>query len=106
MPDPRDVTTRAEFAAALTGLREQAGLSVRQVAAQAGAHRAHSTVGDWCSGRGLPSLSSQPLLVDVLATCGVTAEAEVGAWLAAWHRARRAPAGRAGGPAPYRGLAS
>ncbi|MEV4141961.1 WD40 repeat domain-containing protein [Dactylosporangium sp. NPDC049742] len=106
MPEPCEVTTRAEFAAALTGLRERAGLTVRQVAARAGAHRAHSTVGDWFAGRGLPSLSSQPLFVNALAACGATGPEEVDAWLEAWHRVRRAPAPRADAPPPYRGLAS
>ncbi|GAA1569945.1 hypothetical protein GCM10009827_109680 [Dactylosporangium maewongense] len=103
MSDPADVQTRADFARELTRIRERAALTVRQVAAKAGADRAHSTIGDWFAGRGLPSLSSQDLLVRVLSVCG---ETEVAPWLAAWHRARHRPAVRAAGYEPYRGLAS
>ncbi|GAA4260423.1 nSTAND1 domain-containing NTPase [Dactylosporangium darangshiense] len=103
MSDPDGVQTRTDFARELTRIRERAALTVRQVAARAGADGAHSTIGDWFAGRGLPSLSSQDLLVRVLSVCG---EVEVAPWLSAWHRARRRPAVRATGAEPYRGLAS
>jgi WD40 repeat protein len=106
MPDPNEIRTRADFARALTELREEAALTVRQIAAKIGAHRAHSTVGDWFSGRGLPSLSSRDLLLQVLSACGVVDPAAVGQWLDAWHRARRRPVRRTADHEPYRGLAS
>ena len=51
----------------LTLLREQAGLTVRQVASKVGVQGAHSTIGDWFAGRGLPSTSSVELLMALLA---------------------------------------
>ncbi|MEU6786664.1 helix-turn-helix domain-containing protein [Nonomuraea angiospora] len=100
------ITTREEFGQALTRLRESAGVSVRQVAAKVGADIAPSTLGDWFAGRGLPSLSSRDLLVEVLRVCGVSDGAAVEEWLNAWHRVRRAPGRRPAGPEPYRGLAA
>ncbi|WP_350934874.1 nSTAND1 domain-containing NTPase [Micromonospora mangrovi] len=103
--DPAQLGGRADFAAALTGLRERSGLTVRQVAVRAGAHSASSTIGDWFAGRGLPSVASQDLFVKVLGICGVRPD-EIDAWLVAWRRVRRGPGRRAEGMEPYRGLAS
>lgn len=105
-PDPGRIATRQEFGRELSSLRERAGLTVRQVAAKAGAYGAHSTLGDWFAGRGLPSTSSRDLLVRVLEACGVADPAQTDAWLAAWRRVRRAPGRRVAGPEPYRGLAA
>lgn len=99
------IRTRQDFAGALTALREEAGLTVRQVAGKVGVQGAHTTIGDWCSGRALPSTSSQPLLIKVLSVCGVTDE-QVEHWLRAWRRVRRGPGRRPSGPEPYRGLAT
>ncbi|WP_433219974.1 helix-turn-helix domain-containing protein [Dactylosporangium sp. CS-047395] len=104
-PDPTRIDDRTAFAEALTQLRERAGLSVRQVAAKAGARNSLSTLGDWFSGKGLPSLNSQPLFTRVLETCAVPA-GELPAWLEAWHRIRHRPVGRGADGEPYRGLAS
>ncbi|MFG2064491.1 helix-turn-helix domain-containing protein [Micromonospora sp. NPDC048871] len=103
--DPRTIRTRAEFGQALTTLRMGAGLTVRQVASRAGANGAHSTIGEWFAGRGLPSTSSRGLLIRVLSACGVGA-AEIEGWLWAWQRLRRSPGPRPVGEAPYPGLAS
>ncbi|PRY39739.1 hypothetical protein [Umezawaea tangerina] len=103
MVGPEGIRSRREFAEALTGVRVGVGLTVRQVAVRAGAGGAHSTVGDWFSGRGLPSTSSRDLLVRVLRACGVV---EAGPWLEAWQRVRLVPGPRPGGVEPYRGLAS
>jgi hypothetical protein len=68
------VGTCQDFARELTVLREQAGLTVRQVgqvASKVGVQGAHSTIGDWFAGRGLPSITSRDLLVQVLGVCGV-----------------------------------
>ncbi|WP_140158072.1 helix-turn-helix domain-containing protein [Micromonospora sp. NBS 11-29] len=104
-PDPARIVDRAQFAGALTAQREQAGLTVRQVAALVGVRGSVSTIGDWFSGRGLPSLSSQPLLLRVLEVCEVKPDA-VEAWLAAWRRVRRRLVAPDSTEEPYRGLAS
>ncbi|GAB3057437.1 nSTAND1 domain-containing NTPase [Micromonospora schwarzwaldensis] len=104
-PDPNRIGGRVEFAAALTAVRERAGLTVRQVAAKAGAYSAHSTIGDWFAGRGLPSLASQDLLVRVLTVCDVR-PTTVDDWIAAWLRVRRGPGPRSRHLEPYKGLAS
>jgi WD40 repeat protein/transcriptional regulator with XRE-family HTH domain len=103
---PGRIDTRRDFARELTLLREQAGLTVRQVASKVGVQGAHSTIGDWFAGRGLPSMTSRELLVRVLAVCGVRDAAVIEQWLQAWQRVRRVPGPRSGGPEPYRGLAS
>ncbi|OJF12114.1 hypothetical protein BG844_22440 [Couchioplanes caeruleus subsp. caeruleus] len=100
------MVTRDDFGRELTLLRQEAGLSVRQVAARTGSYRHHSTIGDWFAGRGLPAASSRELFVQVLQACGVTEPEPISAWVAVWQRVRRAPGPRAQGPEPYRGLAS
>lgn len=105
-PHPARVGTRQDFARELTVLREQAGLTVRQVASKVGVQGAHSTIGDWFAGRGLPSITSRDLLVRVLAVCGISDAALIEQWLQAWQRVRRASGPRVGAPEPYRGLAS
>ncbi|GAA5064437.1 WD40 repeat protein/transcriptional regulator with XRE-family HTH domain [Thermocatellispora tengchongensis] len=102
---PSDIRSREDFARLLSALRDRAGLTVRQVAARAGSAGAHSTIGDWFAGRGLPSLALRELFVRVLKVCGVDDAELVEEWLSAWQRVRRAPGRRAGGPEPYRGLA-
>ncbi|GLX98207.1 helix-turn-helix domain-containing protein [Herbidospora sp. NBRC 101105] len=103
-PEPGRIRVRRDFARELTLLRERAGLTVRQVAARVGVQGAHSTIGDWFAGRGLPSTTSRELLVQVLEACGD--EARTGEWLAAWQRVRQAPGPRRAEPEPYRGLAA
>ncbi|MEU4217258.1 helix-turn-helix domain-containing protein [Actinoplanes sp. NPDC026623] len=98
--------TRDDFGRELTLLRQGAGLSVRQVAAQTGSYRNHSTIGDWFAGRGLPAAASRELLVQVLRACGVTDPVPLAAWVAVWQRLRQTPGPRPLGPEPYRGLAS
>ncbi len=58
-PAPSCIRTRQDFGRELTKLREQAGLTVRQVASKAGPLSAHSTIGDWFAGRSLPSPTSR-----------------------------------------------
>jgi transcriptional regulator with XRE-family HTH domain len=103
---PGRIGTRQDFARELTLLRERAGLTVRQIASKVGVQGAHSTIGDWFAGRGLPSITSRDLLVRVLAACGVRDAELIEQWLQAWRRVRRVPGPRSGGPEPYRGLAS
>ncbi|MGR6918144.1 nSTAND1 domain-containing NTPase [[Actinomadura] parvosata] len=101
-PAPAHITTRDEFAAALSRLREDAGISVRALAAAVGGQS--GTIGDWLAGRGLPATSSRDLLVKVLRACRVSDDAALEQWLAAWSRVRRQPGPRPAGPEPYRGL--
>ncbi|WP_431911876.1 helix-turn-helix domain-containing protein [Micromonospora carbonacea] len=103
-PDPEAVNDRPSFGRELTALRLLAGLTVREVAERAQAGGTHSTVGDWFAGRGLPSLASKDLLVQVLTACGVDGPDELAPWLAGWRRARAAAVRRSTGPEPYRGL--
>jgi WD40 repeat protein/transcriptional regulator with XRE-family HTH domain len=104
-PRPERVTDRVEFAAALTALREAAGLSVRDLARRAGVPSA--TVSGYVSGRHLPNLAQPEALLAVLASCGVDGHDEIAAWLDALRRVRTAPGRRAAAsPAPYPGLAS
>lgn len=105
-PLPRRIRTRRDFADELTLLRERAGLTVRQVAAKVGVRGAHSTIGDWFAGRGLPSTSSRELLLQVLHACGEDDQDRIGEWLAGWRRARQRHGAPRSGPAPYRGLAA
>ncbi|MEV8637555.1 helix-turn-helix domain-containing protein [Streptosporangium sp. NPDC051023] len=104
-PDPARIRSRQDFGRELSLLREQAGLTVRQVAAKVGTRSAHSTIGDWFAGRGLPATASRDLLVRVLEACGAGDAESAGRWLEAWRRVRQAPGRRPPGPAPYRGLA-
>lgn len=104
-PQPGRIRTRQDFARELTILREQAGLTVRQVASKAGALAAHSTIGDWYAGRSLPSLASRDLFLQVLRACDVSDAGLLKQWQQAWMGTRRAP-GRPPSQEPYRGLAS
>jgi WD40 repeat protein len=101
---PHRVRTRIEFAAELSLLREQAGLSLRELSHRLDNLVGHTTLGDWFGGRSVPSASSKPLLLRVLEECGITDPAEIEQWLQAWRLVQRAP-GPKTGPAPYRGLA-
>ncbi|GAA2208887.1 hypothetical protein GCM10009850_043450 [Nonomuraea monospora] len=105
-PQPSRIRTRRDFAEELTRLRERAGLTVRQVAARVGVQGAHSTIGDWFAGRGLPSPTSRELLVKVLNVCGEDDPERIEAWLAGWRRARQRRGASRSGPPPYRGLAA
>src|SRR3954452_13478796 len=53
-PDPRQIADRQDFASSLTILKEQAGLTVREIARTAGLPTA--TAGDYFSGRHLPQV--------------------------------------------------
>lgn len=98
--DPAGLSRREDVAAALTALRERAGLSVRDLARRSGVPLA--TVGGYLSGRHLPQAASRDVLRRLLIACGVSG-AELEQWLDAIARVRRTPAVR--GDAPYRGLA-
>jgi transcriptional regulator with XRE-family HTH domain len=104
-PDPGRITSQQDFGRELTLARQRAGLTIRKVAKASGIPV--STVGDYFAARHLPPARQPELLPSILAACAITDTEQVGRWLDALNRVRRAP-GRpaAGGPAPYRGLAS
>jgi WD40 repeat protein/transcriptional regulator with XRE-family HTH domain len=105
VPDPGRITGPQDFGRELSLARQQAGLTIREVARASGIPA--STVGDYFAGRHLPPVRQPELLTRVLAACGITEPGQVDGWLEALNRIRRLP-GRppARGPAPYRGLAS
>jgi WD40 repeat protein len=103
--DPRGVSTRQEFAAELSLLKDHAGLTVRDVARKIGVPV--STLGGYFGGSHLPPVKLSDLLPKILAICGVDDPPEVESWLAALARVRRAPGRRpANALVPYRGLKS
>ncbi len=105
LPDPGRIASQQDFGRELTRLRERAGKTIRQVAAEADVPP--STTGDYFTGSHLPQASARPLLHRILAACGVSDPAAVEQWMEALARVRRAPGRRAAGtPPPYRGLAS
>ncbi|GAA1020580.1 hypothetical protein Aple_078720 [Acrocarpospora pleiomorpha] len=107
MPDAdvRRISSRPEFAQALTALRERAGLTVRDVAKAVGIP--DSTAGDYFAGAHLPPVSQPHILVAILAVCGVTDAGMVSQWQETLTTIRRVPGRRpVGAPIPYRGLES
>jgi len=101
--DPDGIATRGEFAAALTAVREVAGLTVREVARLAGI--SPSTAGGYYSGRHLPPLRPDGGLRSLLLACGVDDPRQLDAWQRALARVRRSPGPRPGAlPSPYPGL--
>lgn len=103
--DPREIGTRQEFADQLSMLKDQAGLTVREIAGKAGVPA--STLGGYFAGTHLPPVKMSDLLLRILSVCGVDDDAEIGLWLAALTRVRRAPGRRPlGALVPYRGLES
>ncbi|MFE4457671.1 hypothetical protein ACFROC_09980 [Nocardia tengchongensis] len=96
--DPAMITTRAQFAAALTAL---SSVSVRAHAAAAGIR--YGTVAGWFAGTAVP-VADSPDFPPLLRACGVD-QAQIPAWIAAADRVRRRPRQLgAVTDAPYRGL--
>ncbi|WP_289019018.1 helix-turn-helix domain-containing protein [uncultured Ornithinimicrobium sp.] len=95
--------TAEEFGAALTALRHEARLSVRQVAARSGIPA--STLGDYFAGRRLPPWNRPEVLRGILEACGVPA-GEVPAWEQRLWEMRTRPAPPAARRAPWLGLES
>jgi WD40 repeat protein len=110
-PDPRSIAVPADFAVALTILRNRAGLSIRELAKRLDRESAdsvpYSTLGGWFSGSHLPTPKLVALLPTLLRLCGEDNPREAGEWLAALERVRRVPGPRPNDSAiPFRGLAS
>ena len=102
--DPSAIQDAAAFAAALTELRSQVALTIREVSRRTGIPSA--TLGGYFSGRHLPPPTQPAQLAELLQTLGVPAE-EHEAWRMALNRVRRIPGPRtAGKVTPYRGLES
>src|SRR5688572_11065962 len=100
--DPLNITSRQDFARALTALRSRAGLTVRDVAKLVGVP--FQTVGDYFGGRHLPPRTSD-VLNRILGVCGVDEPETVAAWLEALRRVGRAPGPRPRlSVTPYLGL--
>lgn len=104
VPDPGRITSQRDFGRELTLARQQARLTIRDVAKASGIPV--STVGDYFAGRHLPPARQPELLPSILAACQITEAEQVTRWLDALNRVRRAPGRPPAGPAPYRGLAS
>lgn len=102
--DPTVVQNRAELGAALTELRAQAGLTIRDVVEKSGS--LHGTVSGWFSGQHVPTKASLEMFEAVLAACGVTSRERRSQWREAAQRARSAAAPLRGGRdgPPYKGL--
>ena len=111
--DPGQISTAAEFAAALTTVRLRAGRSIRELARATGIPSA--TLGGYFSGRHLPPATQPQLLGQVLEHLGVRDPAEVERWREALLRVRRPGGARHADPmdraeeptdaaSPYRGL--
>ncbi|GAB3860473.1 hypothetical protein GCM10028801_23360 [Nocardioides maradonensis] len=100
-PDPRSLTTRADFAAALTEARVRAGLTIREVSRSTSIPTA--TLGGYFSGRNLPQLTQWEAMRDLLVTLGL--DEDLDAWRDAFQRVRSGRAPRTGAvAAPYLGL--
>lgn len=103
--NPELVKDRAELAAALTRLRNRAGLSVREVAKQL--NQPVSTIGGYLSGGHLPSISQTDLFRALLRTIGIEEDEQLEAWVEALVRVRQKPGPRpADEMCPYPGLES
>jgi transcriptional regulator with XRE-family HTH domain len=103
--DPPAIGSRSELAAALTRLREQSGLSVRDLARRVESPVA--TIGGYFSGRHLPTPAQSAVFFRLLEACGVDDPDAQQQWWDAVSRVRRAGAARpASVRAPYLGLES
>ncbi len=86
--DPRRIATKSDFGRELSLAKQEAGVSIRDIAKAAGAPP--STVGGYLSGRHLPAMRPADQLGRVLAVCGIADEAAVELWRQALRRARHA----------------
>jgi WD40 repeat protein len=104
-PDPRAVTTPAEFTRAFTALRQQSGISVRDLARTVGS--TSETIGEYFTEGRLPPVSATGTVEKILTACGVAPGSARQTWIEALSRVRRMPGPRHdSAPVPYRGLES
>ena len=83
-PDPGRITSQQDFGRELTLARQQAGLTIREVAKASGIPV--STVGDYFAARHHPPARQPELLPAILAACQITEAEQVGRWLDALNR--------------------
>ncbi|OZG27892.1 hypothetical protein BH683_016520 [Williamsia sp. 1138] len=101
---PETVQTREDLGKALTELRENAGLTVRELVEQSDALL--GTVSGWLAGNHAPTAASKGMFFAVLSSCGVSGS-DTDIWWAAVRRARRKVSTRSEiAPTPYRGFES
>lgn len=102
--DPDRIGNITDLGAALTNLRQLAGMTIRDVARATGIKL--STLSGYYSGRHVPQVHPPDVLAKILRASRVTDESMIHRWGSAVSRVRYKP-GRppAGMPAPYRGLA-
>ncbi|MCZ4553331.1 nSTAND1 domain-containing NTPase [Gordonia rubripertincta] len=101
---PETVQTREDLGKALTELRENAGLTVRELVEQSDALL--GTVSGWLAGNHAPTAASKEMFFAVLSSCGVSGS-DTDIWWAAVRRARRKVSTRSEiAPTPYRGFES
>lgn len=101
---PETVQTREDLGKALTELRENAGLTVRELVEESGALL--GTVSGWLAGNHAPTAASKEVFFAVLNACGVDGS-DTDIWWAAVRRARRKVSTRSEiSPTPYRGFES
>lgn len=104
--DPMSITDRAQLAAGLRALRENSGVTFRELVQRSGGLQ--GTISGWFSGHHLPIKSSADMFDRVLVELGIGDLDERQRWWDAVGRVRsargRKQSGR--GPAPYKGLES
>ncbi len=96
--------SREALGAALTRLRESAGLSVRDLAKQIGVP--HTTIAGYLTGRHLPPPAALAGFKALLNAVGITAADQQAAWIDAVSELRRQPSRPPAEAVPYRGLDS
>ncbi len=89
VPDPGRIAGPQDFGRELTLARQQAGLTIREVAKASGIPV--STAGDYFAARHLPPARQPDLLPSILAACRITDAQQVERWQDALNRVRRAP---------------
>src|SRR6266576_1768869 len=87
VPDPGRITSKQDFGRELTLARQQAGLTIREVAKASGIPV--STLGDYFAARHLPPARQPELLPSILAACQITEAEQVDRWLDALNRVHR-----------------
>ncbi len=105
-PEPGVVNTRAELGEALRGLRDAAGLTVRELVEHADGYL--GTISGWLSGAHAPTAANRDLFDRVLTACGVP-ESEFEHWWNAVSRARvrtRIKTKQGVNDPPYRGFSA
>lgn len=100
--DPARFHSTADFGAALTALKQRAGVSLRQLSSASGL--GFSTINGYCRGRHLPQSGVGEQFRSLLEALGITADGEQEAWLVAAARLRRAKAADKVVANPYPGL--